>query len=122
MQHDYIQQFVDRIEDLLEASLARETWPVEQQRCLECTSDLWAVWRCIDCTLSQPLCRKCMRHTHFHSPLHRIECWTGTYFRRASLWEVGTYVLVRHHKGEGVCSSLQFKMQLLEDLQLNLDV
>ncbi|KAF8958665.1 hypothetical protein BDZ97DRAFT_1668235, partial [Flammula alnicola] len=46
------------------------------------------IWRCIDCTLSTPVCRKCMRFDHRENPLHRIECWTGTHFRRAELWEV----------------------------------
>ncbi|KAF8800765.1 hypothetical protein BYT27DRAFT_7031060, partial [Phlegmacium glaucopus] len=64
--------------------------------CSHCTLDNWAVWRCTDCTLGRPVCRQCMRQTHQDSPLHRIERWTGTHFRRAALWEVGTYILVRH--------------------------
>lgn len=52
------------------------------------------------------MCRGCMRETHKHNPFHRIQRWTGSYFRSADLWEVGTYLLVPHHCGNSLCDNL----------------
>ncbi|KAH9959751.1 hypothetical protein BGW80DRAFT_1183207, partial [Lactifluus volemus] len=67
--------------------------------CMQCPEHRHARWRCKDCTTSPLLCRFCMRHSHLDNPLHRIEYWTGSFFRPAHLWEVGVYVLVQHHLG-----------------------
>lgn len=120
-ERDYVQQFVDRISDLLQASLSREFWHEDQQKCSCCHAGKWAIWRCIDCSLARPICRQCIREQHQNSPFHRIECWTGFHFRRAALWEVGTYILVPHHVGLGICSPLQIRMDLLEGRQLDHD-
>lgn len=58
-----------------------------------------------------------MRTTHWGNPLHRIERWTGTYFRSAELWEVGTYVLIPHHQGEPMCDALERQQQTLEQFE-----
>ena len=55
-----------------------------------------------------------MRQAHRHSPFHCIECWTGFYFRRAALWEVGTYILVEHHTKPSICDGLHFQAEFLE--------
>lgn len=112
---------MDRIDDLLLATLTREAWREEEKRCEECPEGRWAVWRCIDCSLSHPTCRQCMRRTHRHAPLHRIECWNGSHFRQAALWEVGTYILVEHGIGTRVCKALKFQIEFLEKLQLKKD-
>ncbi|KAF8149042.1 hypothetical protein B0H34DRAFT_758043 [Crassisporium funariophilum] len=88
---------------------------------MECPERCWSVWRCIDCTLSRPVCRRCMRHTHTQSPFHWIECWTGDSFRHAALWEVGTYVLVPHDGPKPICEGLEFQRGFLERLQINMD-
>ncbi|KAF8805732.1 hypothetical protein BYT27DRAFT_7224692 [Phlegmacium glaucopus] len=88
------------------AHLSREAWPIDQQKCSHCTLNNWALWRCTDCMLAHPVCWSCMRHTHRGSPLHCIEHWTGTHFCQAALWEVGTYILVWHHAGIGLCNNL----------------
>ncbi|KAF8814120.1 hypothetical protein BYT27DRAFT_7250341 [Phlegmacium glaucopus] len=120
-QRDYVVEFVDRIEDLLQAHLSREAWPIDQRKCSRCEMNNWAVWRCTDCTLARPVCRQCMRHSHQDSPLHRIERWTGTHFRRAALWEVGTYIMVHHHTGTGICDNLAFQRDYLETFQIQHD-
>lgn len=71
--------------------------------------------------MSLPMCRKCIRDSHRQAPFHRIECWTGSFFRPAALWEVGTYLLVRHHLKEGLCESLQFQTMSLDSLQYRKD-
>jgi CxC2 like cysteine cluster associated with KDZ transposases len=58
-----------------------------------------------------------MRVTHRQNPFHRIECWTGTHFRRAELWEVGTYILVEHHTDQPICQALNFQIKYLESFE-----
>jgi hypothetical protein len=116
-----MQEFVDRAEDLLAALLAREALP-NHGICTRCDGHKQAIWRCKDCTLSPLLCRSCMRHSHFHNPLHRIQSWTGSFFRSAWLWEVGVYVLVQHRTEEVPCESLSWQRDILEGLQLSKDV
>ncbi|KIM39386.1 hypothetical protein M413DRAFT_74977, partial [Hebeloma cylindrosporum] len=101
----------------LAALLGREALRPELAKCSHCTSDCWAVWRCQDCTLANPLCRRCMRVTHEANPLHKIQRWTGTHFRAAELWEVGTYLLVPHHAGEPICTILRTQASFLEKFE-----
>lgn len=105
-----------RIDILLEAALCRESRADEEQVCSNCTNNYFAVWRCCDCMVGLTLCRQCMRKTHQHNPLHKIERWTDDHFRSAELWEVGTYLLVRHLSGSGpmLCDALQFQIAHLE--------
>lgn len=58
-----------------------------------------------------------MRATHRPNPLHRIEKWTGKYFRRAALWEVGSYLLIPHHSGEPLCDALNWQIDCLEQVE-----
>lgn len=37
-----------------------------------------------------------MRESHMSLPWHRIECWIGTCFRPAALWEVGVHLSIPH--------------------------
>ena len=62
-----------------------------------------------------------MRDSHNHAPLHRIEAWSGLYFRPASLWEVGTYLLVPHHDEERLCDTLRFQQNFLDSQQRKID-
>lgn len=62
-----------------------------------------------------------MRTSHRESPLHRIEFWTGEFFRPAQLWETGAYVLVPHCTGEGMCPSLNIQITMLEAFQRRKD-
>ena len=110
-------EFVGRVEELLQASLSREAWSIDRQVCNHCPFNKRAIWRCVDCSLGSTLCRTCMRVTHRQNPFHRIECWTGTHFRRAELWEVGTYLLVQHQTDQPICNALQFQMNYLETFE-----
>src|ERR1700690_1031893 len=110
-------EFVGRVDELLQASLSRQAWSIEKRVCNYCAVNKRAIWRCVDCSLASTLCRTCMRVTHKHNPFHRIECWTGTHFRRAELWEVGTYLLVQHQGEQPICKALQFQMKYLETFE-----
>jgi hypothetical protein len=58
-----------------------------------------------------------MHITHRQNPFHRIECWTGTHFCQAELWEVGTYLLVQHQTDQPICHTLHFQMKYLETFE-----
>jgi len=62
-----------------------------------------------------------MRETHMESPLHKIQAWTGTFFRSAELWEVGVYILLPHSAGPPLCQWLQFQQEMLERFQRQKD-
>jgi hypothetical protein len=114
----YMKEFVARVGGILHAIQAREALP-ESRRCAECHESI-AHWRCEDCVERKLLCRVCMRHSHLSHPFHRIECWTGTHFRKAALWEVGVYLLLPHQHG-GICPNLLWQKQMLEKLQTKKD-
>lgn len=114
-QQYYLQEFVKRVHPMLAALLAREV--PEKTTCSHCAGGHVARWRCRDCTAASMMCRGCMREMHCWSPLHHIEIWTGTCFRRAQLWQVGTYILIPHVSGERVCPTLAWNQKLLDDFQ-----
>lgn len=120
-QASYILEFKERIHILLAGFLARDGLP-KNNVCRSCEQSRIAIWKCRDCTLPKVLCRGCMRRSHFDNPLHRIECWNGSFFRRACLWEVGTHILVPHHSRHHLCSSLEFQTRYLESLEQTEDV
>ncbi|KAF8057043.1 hypothetical protein FPV67DRAFT_1677798 [Lyophyllum atratum] len=101
-QGDYLREFVEQIPGLLEGLLAREALQ-PQTMCNGCTDQNYGQWRCRDCTAPEILCRRCIRVTHRTNPLHRIERWTGEYFRAAEMWEVGGYLSVPHCSGNSLC-------------------
>ena len=116
--HFYMKEFVARVGPILQALQAREALP-GSTTCAECT-ELVGHWRCVDCTGGKLLCRCCMRHSHFVNPFHRIQCWTGTHFRKAALWEVGVYLTLSHQNG-GICANLDWQRRVLERFQKNKD-
>jgi len=62
-----------------------------------------------------------MRRIHQQNPFHKIQRWTGTHFRAAELWEVGTYVLIPHHEGDPLCDALQSQKDYLEQFERQKD-
>lgn len=114
-QADYMREFVDHAAELLDGLLARENI-ADDAKCVECLI-MRGRWRCRDCTSPQLLCRKCMRATHRDNGLHRIECWTGKFFRPAQLWEVGSYIFIPHCSGRRKCDALSLHVQSLATFQ-----
>jgi hypothetical protein len=45
----------------------------------------------------------------------------GSFFQSANLWEVGTYLLVRHHLGAPLCDSLKRQQDYYESVELAKD-
>ena len=118
-QQYYLDEFVSRVDPLLKALLSREVAP--QVKCSRCAQESIARWRCRDCTSGKMVCRGCMRVTHIDNPLHHIEMWTGRYFRRAELWQVGLYIMIPHHTGERLCAGLKWNQTLLNGFQVSHD-
>lgn len=114
-QRNYLQQYVDRVDEFLGALISREAMPgnAGSTTCRHCNKSL-AVWRCKDCVLATPMCRSCMRYNHRENPFHCIERWNGSYYRPAELREVGTYLLIRHHTGESTCNTLKRWCDILD--------
>lgn len=73
--------------------LANDGLP-QDRGCLTCQK-VFARWRCQDCG-PRLFCRGCCRERHRDGILHRIEKWTGTYFKPASLHEVGVKLSFGH--------------------------
>ncbi|KAH9481115.1 hypothetical protein JR316_0005635 [Psilocybe cubensis] len=121
-QRHYINQFVERVDSLLEAFMSREA-PTQSATplCTHCEGGAKAAWRCWDCSLPENLCRKCMRQTHRTNPMHRIEQWIGTHFQKAELWEVGGYILIPHCTNTPMCSGLKFQAEFLEGIKEPID-
>jgi hypothetical protein len=68
------------------------------------------------------MCRGCFRKDHKQNPFHRIEHWNGYFFRPAELWEVGTYLLVRHHNRQLSCDSIKLQVEFLETVEEGKDL
>ena len=115
----YMKEFVARVDEILQAMQAREALS-DSAVCAECSGS-HPHWRCDDCIGGKLLCRFCMRHSHFSNPFHRIECWTGTHFRKAALWEVGVYLMLPHQNAPSVCPNLSSQQNMLERLQKRKD-
>lgn len=118
----YMQEFVDRVHPMLNGILAREVIP-SRSSCVRCPVGNIAVWRCRDCTAARLLCRACIRDCHMDCPTHRLEVWTGDYFRPAEPSEAGLYFLIPHHTDTPhFCATLNFQRDLLGRLQKNNDI
>jgi len=110
----YMKEFVARVGGILEALQHREALP-DSTICAKCSESI-AHWRCNDCIGGKLLCRFCMRHSHSSNLFHRIECWTGSHFRKAALWEVSVYLTLPHQNG-AICQNLLWQKQMLEIFQ-----
>jgi hypothetical protein len=110
----YMEEFVSRVDNLLQALLSREA--LVNDRCGRC-SNRPGIWRCKECFQAQALCRCCLRETHMDHPFHRIERWTGTHFEPAYLWQVGVYIRLQH-KDSSPCQYLQWQETNLETFQV----
>lgn len=115
----YMKQFAERVDDILEAIQHRDSLPVPNV-CTACGVHQGR-WRCKDCTQSNLFCRSCMRHSHRINPFHRIQVWTGHFFRNASLWEVGVYLAINHKSSPTPCSAILGQQDMLERLQQRYD-
>ncbi len=64
-----------------------------------------ALWRCLGCIGSLPICAHCLRDAHRLLPFHRVEFWSGKCWRAAWLRTVDMQVHLGH--GGAPCSFLR---------------
>ncbi|KAK0471641.1 hypothetical protein IW261DRAFT_1344265 [Armillaria novae-zelandiae] len=56
--------------------------------------------RCLSCFDGQMLCRTCIIELHQAMPFHRVEGWTGSYFKKISLGDLGLVIQLGHKLGK----------------------
>ena len=54
-------------------------------------------YRCVECMRLEPVCGGCMIERHAHCPLHWAEKWTGSFFKRVEMSELGLKIYLGHH-------------------------
>ncbi|GBE79492.1 hypothetical protein SCP_0206920 [Sparassis crispa] len=70
--------------------------PSHSNICMLCDAEADFFFCCRDCCASDVLCQQCIVSRHLRSPLHAVEFWTGTYFKRNNLHELGLVVQLGH--------------------------
>lgn len=61
--------------------------------------------RCLSCQTHGTWCGPCAVKSHIHHPFHRIQEWTGQFYRNIALHDLG-YTLALGHNGEPCCNNL----------------
>ncbi|KAF7310254.1 CxC2 domain-containing protein [Mycena indigotica] len=96
--HQWTQQSRDIY---LQAMLWREGRGNEGTLCHQCQdATREALYRCRACYGGAILCQQCCVATHQANPLHDIESWTGVYFVKTSLRDLGLRIQFGHRLGE----------------------
>ncbi|KAI6019093.1 hypothetical protein EDC04DRAFT_2576133 [Pisolithus marmoratus] len=81
-QNDYIHEWLPQKEDFLQILLDLEAPPLPHI-CKICGKD--RVYRCSDCMHQPLLCTDCCCLMHATHPLHRVQQWTGDFFKDSAL-------------------------------------
>ncbi|KAJ7584477.1 hypothetical protein C8J56DRAFT_1005073 [Mycena floridula] len=72
----------------------------EANSACECGADAASTaLRCTSCELSPMSCQKCMVEGHKELPMHTIQHWTGLFFEKTSLRDLGLRYQVGHSPG-----------------------
>ncbi|KAI0060333.1 hypothetical protein BV25DRAFT_1783282, partial [Artomyces pyxidatus] len=71
--------------------------------CPRCGSDESPTIRCRDCVGQELLCLSCAVKGHSRNPLHMVERWTGSFFERVLLAQLGLTIQLNHPPGKA-CS------------------
>ncbi|KAF9549373.1 hypothetical protein CPC08DRAFT_648216, partial [Agrocybe pediades] len=66
------------------------------ESCHSSLKDNGEAFRCKDCDTEALYCRGCMLDIHQNLPLHRIQIWTGTHFRKTTLKVIGLRIQLGH--------------------------
>ncbi|KIJ10070.1 hypothetical protein PAXINDRAFT_16915 [Paxillus involutus ATCC 200175] len=61
-------------------------------------------YRCVDCEGTHMLCQSCVLDQHQVTPLHRIESWSGAFFKHTSLRQLGLRIQLGHALGSLCCN------------------
>jgi CxC2 like cysteine cluster associated with KDZ transposases len=95
-QNDYLQEWKHKHRQTHLAKLVELEAPPANKLCINC-QQCPGLYRCLDCHLGQRLlCKKCCLRVHQHNPFHKIQYWTGQFFDRADLGELGLIIHLGH--------------------------
>lgn len=89
-----MEQFSKYLDQLQAAIFSTETDDGVGRLC-ECTKEV-ALYRCADCSFPRVLCRTCINTTHSSNPFHHAQKWTGFFFERVPLSELGRSIKLGH--------------------------
>ncbi|KAK0435653.1 hypothetical protein EV421DRAFT_1892517 [Armillaria borealis] len=76
------------LEEFLNEILKLNAFETDDNACKVCKVDL-GLFRCLSCMDARCLCRICMVAAHEGLPLHRIEEWCSSFFRKTTLAQLG---------------------------------
>ena len=93
-QNDFLREQQGRLHVWMEDIVAREG-RVAAATCTGC-SIVEGSWRCLDCLGRQIYCTTCFRARHRCHPFHRVEHWTGSFFKAAWLCQTGLEMHLGH--------------------------
>ncbi|KAK0486528.1 hypothetical protein IW261DRAFT_1321243, partial [Armillaria novae-zelandiae] len=86
-------------EQFLEEVLCLEApGPQVSGNCHRCNVEV-ATYRCVSCFDGRLLCQSCIVGEHHSTPLHKVEEWTGLYFRKTTLAVLGMVMQLGHRLG-----------------------
>ncbi|KAM6503686.1 hypothetical protein JOM56_000629 [Amanita muscaria] len=93
-------QWIPEIDAFLQ-ELLRHEGRGPAQSCLTCAMNMPS-YRCMDCMNNGLYCKPCIVASHKSMPFHRsqLQEWTGRYFSRISLRELGLRIQLNHPYGE----------------------
>lgn len=100
-----MKEFLERSPKILDALFALEVDPEIGSPCACERNDALRMLRCRDCALASSMCVECILEKHIHLPFHRLEKWTGSYFRRWSLHKSGYSLALGHGGTHCPCAS-----------------
>ncbi|KAL5476405.1 hypothetical protein ACEPAI_3410 [Sanghuangporus weigelae] len=83
--------------------------------CAEKTGN-FGQYRCIDCGQASLLCKTCICDSHKMMPFHRIESWTGQFFKKTSLKSLGYRFQLGHYGQSCVTPSPGHKDFIVMDM------
>ena len=80
--------------------------------CPECSTKMMtvnsgspAIYRCTECAFPTTMCSTCLIEKHVQLPFHHIQAWTGLFFVKASLCDIGHVLYLGH--GGNPCPNLK---------------
>src|ERR1700730_17271426 len=100
-QNNFLQEWKDNACNLHLSEIMELEAPPENQDCMLCHKPL-ALYRCFNCLYStQLVCLDCCLLQHWCHPFHQIKKWTGTFFDRSNLGDMGLTINLGH--GGNLC-------------------
>ncbi|KAF9017820.1 hypothetical protein BDZ89DRAFT_1140448 [Hymenopellis radicata] len=93
----------DRADTYLAELLLLEA-PRQVGRCQGLSCNAIGTFQCLTCADDTLYCQACVVFRHKHLYLHRMQYWTGRFFWKTTLADLGLRVQVGHPPGEACCN------------------